>query len=122
VKDKPLPAPSDLLKQFGLRANRRLGQNFLQDERALEAIAALAEIGATDSVLEIGAGLGSLTRHLTTYAHEVVAVELDKNLERILLKVLKPYKNVRLVLGDILSLTPKELGLPPNYIVAANIP
>ena len=122
MKDDPFLTPAELLKQNGLRANRRLGQNFLQDEKSLGTIAALAEIQDTDSVLEIGAGLGSLTRHLSNYARDVVAVELDINLEGIFHKVLKSYKNVRLVHGDILSLSPGDLGLPPNYIVAANIP
>jgi 16S rRNA (adenine1518-N6/adenine1519-N6)-dimethyltransferase len=122
VKDIPLLSPAELLKQYGLRADRRLGQNFLQDKRSLETIAALAEIQYTDSVLEIGPGLGSLTRYLSMYAREVVAVELDKKLVGILQEVLKTYENVRLVHGDILSLSPKELGLPPKYILAANIP
>ncbi len=122
VKDIPLLSPAELLKQYGLRADRRLGQNFLLDKSSLETIAALADIQNTDSVLEIGPGLGSLTRYLSMYAREVVAVELDKNLVGILQEVMKTYENVRLIHGDILSLSPKELGLPPNYILAANIP
>ena len=63
----PLNA-SALLKQYGLRADKKLGQNFLQDPFALEAIAATAEIQPTDIVLEIGPGLGSLTRYLAVLA------------------------------------------------------
>ena len=99
-----------------------MGQNFLQDQKVLESIAAFAKIQNIDSVLEIGAGLGSLTRYLSNYAHEVVAVELDEKLSPILSVVLKPYGNVRILHGNILTLSPSELGLPPNYIVAANIP
>ncbi|MCL4261413.1 MAG: hypothetical protein KJZ52_12390, partial [Anaerolineales bacterium] len=69
--------PAALLKRFGLRADKSLGQNFLRDDLALETIAAAAEILPTDSVLEIGAGLGSLTRYLAQAAREVVAIELD---------------------------------------------
>jgi len=117
----PLDA-AGLLKRHGLRADKRLGQNFLQDPLALERIAGEAEIQSTDSVLEIGPGLGSLTRYLSVAAREVTAVELDPDLAAVLRGVLKPYANVRVVQGDILDFQPKELGLPANYIVAANIP
>jgi 16S rRNA (adenine1518-N6/adenine1519-N6)-dimethyltransferase len=117
----PLDAAS-LLKKHGLRASRHLSQNFLQDPHILERIAAAAEIRDTDTVLEIGAGLGSLTRVLSILAQEVVAVELDDKLIPVLQTVLKPYANIRLIHGDILDLALHELGLPPDYIVTANIP
>ncbi len=117
----PLPIPA-LLRQHGLRARKRLGQNFLQDTSALEKIARAAQIQSTDTVLEIGAGLGSLTRHLARRAHQVVAIELDAKLIPILQTVLQPYANVRLVCGNALGFSPADLGLPPDYIVAANIP
>ncbi len=122
MKDLLLPSPAAILKQYGLRADQRLGQNFLQDKTSLQNIADLAEIQNTDSVLEIGAGLGSLTQYLAINAREVVAVEVDEKLDPILRVLLKPYKNVRIIQGDILSLSPAELGLPKDYIVAANIP
>ena len=122
MKDIPLLNPALLLKQYGLRPDRRLGQNFLQDKSSLETIATLAEIKNSDSVLEVGPGLGSLTRYLSVFAREVVAVEIDKKMETILQDVLRIYENVQLVSGDILDLSATELGLPPNYIVAANIP
>jgi 16S rRNA (adenine1518-N6/adenine1519-N6)-dimethyltransferase len=117
----PLNAAA-VLKRFGLRADKRLGQNFLQDESALEKIAAAAEIQEDDWVLEIGPGLGSLTRHLAASAHTVTAVELDPDLLTPLKAVLEPYPNVRVVHGDILKLSISELVEQPNYIVAANIP
>jgi 16S rRNA (adenine1518-N6/adenine1519-N6)-dimethyltransferase len=122
VKDIPLPSPAALLKKHGLRANRRLGQNFLADRNSLENIATLAQIQNTDSVLEIGPGLGSLTRYLSLLAREVVAVELDDKLDELLRDALKPYRNIRIIHGDILALAPRELGLSSNFIVAANIP
>ena len=73
----PLNAEA-LLKRYHLHAHRGLGQNFLQDPLALEDIVAAAEIGPTDIVLEIGPGLGSLTRYLATKANKVIAV-LDQN-------------------------------------------
>lgn len=111
-----------LLRKYGLRADKRLGQNYLQDASALEKIVEAAEIQKTDAVLEIGPGLGSLTRYLSVSAHQVVAVELDLKLISVLKTMLKPYANVRLIHGDILDLTPKELELPTDYLVAANIP
>lgn len=122
MMDIPYLSPAAILKQYGLRAHRRLGQNFLQDQITLQNIAKAAGIKKTDSVLEIGPGLGSLTRYLSFEARDVVTVELDEKLDPILKVVLKPYENVRLIHGDILNLSPKELGLPADYIVAANIP
>src|SRR6266508_5851925 len=111
-----------LLKKYGLRPHKGLGQNFLQDPIALEKIVAAAEIQATDTVLEIGPGLGSLTRYLAASAKEVVAVELDQHLLPPLKAVLAPYSNVRLMHGDILELNPNELIQDKDYIVVANIP
>ncbi|MFZ5885271.1 MAG: 16S rRNA (adenine(1518)-N(6)/adenine(1519)-N(6))-dimethyltransferase RsmA [Chloroflexota bacterium] len=113
---------SALLKRYGLRADKRLGQNFLQDPHALERIAAAAEIQPTDTVLEIGPGLGSLTRYLAASAREVVAVELDPELIPPLKAVLQPYPNVRVVHGDILKIAPSELVREAGYLVVANIP
>lgn len=117
----PLNA-SALLKQYGLRPDKKLGQNFLQDPFALASIAAAAEIQPTDTVLEIGPGLGSLTRYLAVSAREVIAVELDADLIPPLEAVTKPYDNVQIVLGDILKLSPYKLIQKPGYLVVANIP
>jgi len=111
-----------LLKRYGLRPHKGLGQNFLQDPLALEKIVAAAEIQPTDIVLEIGPGLGSLTRYLAAAAKEVVAVELDQHLLPPLKAVLASYSNVRFIHGDILELSPSDLIAEENYIVAANIP
>src|SRR5690349_14148974 len=117
----PLNAEA-LLSRYHLHAHKGLGQNFLQDPLALEAIAAAAEIQPTDTVLEIGPGLGSLTRYLAVSAKEVVAVELDRNLIPPLKVVLAPYPNVRIIQGDILALTPADLIEEDHYLVVANIP
>ena len=117
----PLNAEA-ILKRYHLRAHKGLGQNFLEDPQALEAIVSAAKIRETDTVLEIGPGLGSLTRYLAVSAREVVAVELDQDLLSPLKAVLAPYKNIRLIHGDILDLSPQELALQPDYLVVANIP
>lgn len=117
----PLDIPA-LLKRHGLRADKRLGQNFLEDAEALESITRAADIRPDDTVLEIGPGLGSLTRRLAVSAKQVVAVELDPNLLPPLKAVLRPHANVRVIQADILDLAPEELVDQPGYLVAANIP
>jgi 16S rRNA (adenine1518-N6/adenine1519-N6)-dimethyltransferase len=117
----PLNIPA-LLQQFGLHSIKRLGQNFLQDSRALQKIVSAAQILPEDEILEIGAGLGNLTRYLALAARHVTAVELDKNLFPALESIVAPYKNVRLVQGDILILNPADLMDKPGYLVVANIP
>ncbi len=111
-----------LLKKYGLKPHKGLGQNFLQDPIALENIASAAQIRPTDTVLEIGPGLGSLTRYLAAAAKVVVAVELDQHLLPPLKSVLAPYQNVRVIHGDILELSPADLIPEPGYIVAENSP
>ncbi len=117
----PLDAQA-LLRRYHLHAHKGLGQNFLQDPQALEKIVSAAEIQAGDTVLEIGPGLGSLTRYLAVAAKEVIAVELDENLIEPLKAVLSPYQNVQIIRGDILELAPGELIFTDGYLVVANIP
>ncbi len=111
-----------LLRRYDLRPSKGLGQNFLQDKDALQKIVSAAGLSPADTVLEIGPGLGSLTRYLALSARSVTAVELDRKLFPVLESVLVPYKNVRLVQGDILKLDPAELMKAPGYVVVANIP
>jgi 16S rRNA (adenine1518-N6/adenine1519-N6)-dimethyltransferase len=76
----------------------------------------------TDTVLEIGPGLGNLTRYLASKAQKVVAVELDEHLFPPLETVIAPYHNIQLVQGDMLGILPKEIIDQNNYLVVANIP
>jgi 16S rRNA (adenine1518-N6/adenine1519-N6)-dimethyltransferase len=117
----PLNAEA-LLKRYHLHAHKELGQNFLQDPEALEQIVSAAEIQGTDTVLEIGPGLGSLTRYLAVAAREVFAVELDEKLIPPLKAVLALYQNVQVIHGDILKLSPQTLIDANHYLVVANIP
>jgi 16S rRNA (adenine1518-N6/adenine1519-N6)-dimethyltransferase len=112
----------DLLRRYGLRPDKSLGQNFLIDEAALLHVVDAAGIEAEDEVLEIGPGLGGLTRYLAGRACQVVAVEIDGDLLPPLREVLASCPNVRLVHGDILALDPAELMISPGYLVVANIP
>jgi 16S rRNA (adenine1518-N6/adenine1519-N6)-dimethyltransferase len=111
-----------LLRDYGLRPDKSLGQNFLQDDTALRKIISVSKIAATDTVLEIGPGLGSLTRYLALSAKYVVAVELDKSLLPILSSVVKGFENVRVVQGDILKINIAEWFRSDSYQVVANIP
>lgn len=117
----PLPI-SILLKKHRIHPSKGLGQNFLIDEEILEKIADRAGIRSADTVLEIGPGMGNLTRHLANRAERVVAVELDRTLFPVLHEVLEPFQNITLVQGDILKVNPADLSLPDGYIIAANIP
>jgi 16S rRNA (adenine1518-N6/adenine1519-N6)-dimethyltransferase len=117
----PLDAQA-LLQRYRLHAHKGLGQNFLEDPEALEKIVSAAEIHENDTVLEIGPGLGSLTRYLALAAKEVVAVELDEYLIEPLKAVLSPYPNVQMIHGDILKLSPGDLISANQYLVVANIP
>jgi len=110
-----------LLRGYGLRPRKGLGQNFLSDPAALARIVEAADLSAADTVVEVGAGVGTLTRLLAEQAGRVVAVELDPRLVDILRDQLADLDNVRLVQGDILALS--DLGVPHlGYKVVANLP
>ncbi len=123
----PLDIPA-LLRRYGLRPRKSMGQNFLVDETALSRVVEAAEIQPEQEVLEIGPGLGSLTRYLAARSKRVVCVELDQELIPVLESVLGPYGNVEIVQGDILRLDPSVLmrATAPQsaaeYLVVANIP
>lgn len=121
VSSKPLDIPN-LLHEFGLKAKKSLGQNFLIDPAALRRVAEAARITDRDVVLEIGAGPGNLTRDLAQAARRVVAVELDQRFLPVLEKTLVEFDNVQIIHADILKVDPEKLGLPDGYLVAANIP
>lgn len=110
-----------LLRKFGIRPSKRLGQNFLVSQRLRERIIAAAELCQQDVVLEIGAGLGTLTRSLAQRVRRVVALELDRRLIPILREELAPYPHVELVQADILTVDPADL-VPSPYKVVANLP
>lgn len=118
----------ELMRRFGVDPKRSLAQNFLMDAGHLARIVAAAELTATDTVLEIGPGLGSLTQYLATQAGRVVAVELDDRLIEILRSHFVTRPHVQIVHGDILTLEPGSLvragdnDAPPSYKVVANLP
>jgi 16S rRNA (adenine1518-N6/adenine1519-N6)-dimethyltransferase len=111
-----------LLRQYGLHPDRKLGQNFLIDNHGLRKVIAAADIDPAEDVLEIGSGLGNLTRLLAGAARQVAAVEIDTRLIPPLEAVLQDLDNVHLVQGDILSLDLASLMGGQPYLVVANIP
>ena len=104
-----------LFRDRGIRPKRRLGQNFLIDRNLLAIVADAAAIQSEDTVLEIGAGTGSLTELLAARARRVIAVEIDPDLATIARKSLAPLENVRVVRADILG---KGRSLNPAVIEA----
>lgn len=110
------------LRRYGLEPRRELGQHFLVDEGILARIVAEAELSSEDTVLEIGAGVGNLTRLLATAAGRVVAVEIDRRFLPVLEFELSGRANVYLMAGDILALDPSELTGGGPYKVVANLP
>ncbi len=100
---------TELLRKNRLRLSKRRGQHFLMDGNILEKICRAADLQGDDLVLEIGAGIGALTRELGRRAGEVVAVESDRGLFRLLRKELSDEKNIRLIQADILRTELAEL-------------
>jgi 16S rRNA (adenine1518-N6/adenine1519-N6)-dimethyltransferase len=117
----PLPVAA-LLRTHGLAPRKSLGQNFLTDPAILRRIVEAAELPPQAEVLEIGPGLGSLTRVLAQVARRVVAVELDHTLIPLLEEVVAPYGNVEVLHGDILKFNPAQLMPAAGCFVVANIP
>jgi len=117
----PIDIPA-LLRAHRLHPKKGLGQNFLVDPIALKRVVSCVDLDPLDVVLEVGAGLGSLTRYLAQVTRKVVVVELDRELFPILEQVLALFPNVSLVQGDMLNLDPATLVGVDGYLVVANIP
>jgi 16S rRNA (adenine1518-N6/adenine1519-N6)-dimethyltransferase len=109
------------LREFGIRPNRELGQNFLIDSNLLDVIGRAAELGPGDVVLEVGGGLGVLSEHLARHAGHVHVIELDRGLEPALREALDPHANTTLHIGDAVKLDLGALHPPPDKVIA-NLP
>ena len=112
----------ELLERHGLSPSRALGQNFLVDPNTIRRIVRLAEVRVGEPVVEIGAGLGSLTLGLADAGAEVTAVEIDRHLLPALREVVEP-RGVRVVAGDALTLDWSEtLAGHDEWSLVANLP
>ena len=118
--DGPYPSPSALLRKYGLRPKKSWGQNFLSDGEALEAIARLAVERPGERVVELGAGLGHLTARLVARGAEVVAVERDRDMARVLRGELAG--RIELLEADAASLDYRALAPRGRLAVAGNLP
>ncbi len=111
-----------IIRRFGLSLSKRLGQNFLISEQAVNQIVASASLSSQDTVLEIGPGIGTLTQGLAETGARVVAVELDAKLVEVLATTLAGYDNIRVVHGDILKTDISREIQAKKYKVVANLP
>jgi 16S rRNA (adenine1518-N6/adenine1519-N6)-dimethyltransferase len=109
------------LREFGVRPNRELGQNFLIDPNLLDVIGRAAELSDEDVVLEVGGGLGVLSEYLAPRASHVHVVEVDRKLEPALRDALGPHANTTLHLADAVKLDLETLQPAPTKVVA-NLP
>ena len=119
-------ATMDLVKRHGFKFTKSLGQNFLIDDNIVDKIVAGAGIGSSDKIIEVGPGIGTLTREMASRAGALMAVEIDKNLIPILTDTLGDYENVKIVNEDIIKadirgLIDENLSGGPVKLVA-NLP
>jgi len=112
----------ELLRKYGLKPRKHLGQNFLINKDILSEIINTADLTKNDIVLENGPGLGILTKELAKKAKKVIAIEKDEKLVKILKKELAHFKNIKIIEGDILKLPVTSYQLPVTYKLVANLP
>jgi 16S rRNA (adenine1518-N6/adenine1519-N6)-dimethyltransferase len=114
---------SDLLTQHGLAPRREFGQNFVADPNTVRRIARLAKLSPTDHVVEIGAGLGSLTTALAETGAAVTAIEIDHGIVPVLRSVVADLERVTVIEGDAQELAWHELlAASTQWVLVANLP
>jgi len=112
-----------LLKEHDVHPSKRLGQNFLINKHALGKLVDAADIKQGDTVLEVGAGFGTITLEVAKRAKRVVAVEKDRALIPLLKEATRGFDNIEIVNGDILKLTTDgESVVSGQWSVVGNIP
>jgi len=111
-----------LLHAAGVHPSKRLGQNFLVDRAVLDAIIIEVERAAPRKILEIGAGLGTVTQKLAGFADHVIAIEVDRRLAKILEQTVDKMENVEVVREDILAYDLRHTRKRGPIFVVGNIP
>lgn len=118
-----------IMKKYGIRANKSLGQNFLVSDEAVERIVESAEISKEDLVIEIGPGLGTLTNELLKKAKKVIAIELDSRMVEILEERFSLFNNFEIINDDVLKVdlvniikSEKENNEIKEAKIVANLP
>ena len=106
-----------IMNKYDVKPNKKLGQNFLIDEEAINFIADLAN--EEDTIIEIGPGLGTLTSKLLERAKKVIVIELDSKMVDIIKDRFKLYKNIEIIQGDILKI---DISKYKNAKIIANLP
>lgn len=104
-----LEETKSIMKKYGIRANKSLGQNFLISNEVVEKIINASDIKENDMVIEIGPGLGTLSKFLLQKAKKVLCVELDKKMIKILNDRFSDYNNFELINEDILKVNLKKI-------------
>ena len=112
----------EIVKKYGFRFTKRLGQNFLVDMGVVDDIIKGSQIGKDDHVIEIGPGVGTLTRELLKAAGKVTAIELDEKLLPILQEELSEYQNLNLIHGDATKIDFNEISGGDKIKFVANLP
>ena len=108
-----------ILRAYRIKATKEIGQHFLLDERVLEKIVETADISKKDLILEIGPGLGILTRELCRQAGEVITVELDEEMIPVVKTSCLKDNNLKIVRQNALDFETDDLG---EYKVVSNLP
>lgn len=118
-----------IMKKYGIKANKNLGQNFLINSEVVENIVNSSEISKEDMVIEIGPGLGTLTKYLLEKAGKVLCIELDTRMIKILKDRFSIYENFEVINEDVLKVNLNEIikenkkdGKIKNVKVVANLP
>jgi len=116
----------ELLHKHGIKLNKSLGQHFLSDTSQLKKIADAASLTKDDIVLEVGTGVGTLTKYLAQKAGFVISVEIDKKMIPAAKEYLRDFDNIKIINADIMKCNiPKLLADHPGYKhkkVVANVP
>lgn len=118
-----------ILNKYNIKANKSLGQNFLISQEVIDTIVDCSRITKRDLVIEIGPGLGTLTKHLLEKANKVICIELDDKMVKILNERFKLYDNFSILNEDVLKVNLKELikkekdyNQVENIKIVANLP